>query len=166
MSATDDDDLGSLAQSSRKTELKKARTTMYVIGVLTLVVNLGLAFFAQNLVDSQFNEERQKLEQQGLQIDQQQFDEIKAQSITATRIAAFGFAAVGVAFLLIGVFIEAAPVPLTVLGLVLYIGGAAISAIADPSTLMKGLIIKIIIVVALVRAVQAALAYQREAEME
>ena len=34
----------------------------------------------------------------------------------------------------------------------------------DPATLLKGLIIKIIIIVSLVKAVQAAMAYQRAEE--
>ncbi len=55
------------------------------------------------------------------------------------------------------------PVPATVLGLVLYVGCAAVFGYLDPTTLAMGWLVKIIIVVALAKAIQSAVAYQREA---
>ncbi len=165
MSELEQDDLGSLAQSGRKVELKKARTTLYVIGVLTLVVNIGVAMLADSLVTSNLNKERDQLRQQGMEVDQAAFDQAKEQAVTATQLAAFGFAGLGVAFLVIGACLQMAPLPLAILALILYLGGVAISAMADPTTLAQGIIVKIIIIVALVKAVQTASAYQREAAM-
>ena len=56
------------------------------------------------------------------------------------------------------------PVPITVTSLILYIGAAIVFGVIDPSTLARGIIVKIIIVVCLAKSIQAAVAYQREQE--
>jgi hypothetical protein len=53
-------------------------------------------------------------------------------------------------------------VPATALGLILYVGAFAIFAAMDPASIAQGIIIKIIIIVGLVKALQSALAYQKE----
>lgn len=139
--------LGSLAQSARTSHLKSARTTLFVIGVLTIIANLGMAALAQNLVDQELRNEP---------------EQVKQQVVLVTQFVAGGFAAVGVIFLILGSLIYKAPVPCTVLALILYIAGQAISVLLDPTMLAKGAVVKVIIIVALVKAVQAALAYRRE----
>ena len=54
------------------------------------------------------------------------------------------------------------PVPCTITGLVLYLGANAAFGLMDPTSLARGLIVKIVIIVALFKAVQAAIAYQKE----
>jgi uncharacterized membrane protein YphA (DoxX/SURF4 family) len=157
------DGLGSLAQSSRKQNLKTARTTMFVVGALTIAANLFLALGAEKMVDLAFEKEIQKVRNQGMEVDPAAIGELKAQAVKSTRLAGFGFAAVGGVFILLGLFVYKAPVACTVLALVLYIAGWAISAVADPAQIVAGLLIKIIIIAALGKAVQAAIAYQREA---
>jgi hypothetical protein len=68
----------------------------------------------------------------------------------------------GVIFIILGVMVKSYPVPMTITGLVLYVLANAIFGLLDPAMLLQGVIIKIIVVVALIKAVQAALAYQRE----
>ena len=68
----------------------------------------------------------------------------------------------GVLYIVMGMFVKQYPVPLTIAALVLYIGSAAVFAILDPATLASGIIVKILIIVGLAKAVQAALAYERE----
>ena len=57
---------------------------------------------------------------------------------------------------------KAYPVPITVTAFVLYVGSAVVMALLDPEQIGRGLIMKVIIVFALVKAIQAAVAYQRE----
>lgn len=135
--ADDSDELGSLAQSSRKQHLKSARTTMYVIGAITIIANVGVALMADKFA-------------------------VLPEDIRSVQISGFGFAALGVVFVALGVMIYSAPVACTVLALILYIGGWAVTGIGNPAALAQGIVIKIIIVVALVKAIQAAVAYQRE----
>ncbi len=70
--------------------------------------------------------------------------------------------ALGVVFIILGVIVNRFPVPATIISLILYVGSALGFAALDPSTLARGAIIKIIIVVALIKAIQAALAYEKE----
>ena len=67
---------------------------------------------------------------------------------------------------MLGVYVKKFPVPATITGLVLYLGANAVFGLMDPTTLARGLIIKIFIIIGLFKAVQAAIAYQRESERE
>ena len=57
-------------------------------------------------------------------------------------------------------------VAVTVSALVIYVGSAIVFGILEPESLARGLIIKIIIIVALAKAIQTAAAYQRERDAE
>ena len=160
---SEDDELGSLADSARAKAVKTARTTLIAVGVLTIVANGFLAVAAESLVDSAFKKEINQLQQQGLQVDPAAVEGLKQEAVTSTRLTAIGFAGMGVVFIILGALVQRSPVVCTALGLVLYLAGAGITAMFDPSTLAKGFIIKIIIIVALVKALQAGLAAQREA---
>jgi len=138
MADIESDELGSLAQSGRKQHLKSARTTMFVIGAITIVANVVLALLAEKAPG------------------------VAPEDIRAVQISGFAFAGLGLVFVVLGLLIYSAPVACTVLALILYIGGWAISGLGNPAMLANGLIIKIIIVVYLVKAIQAAVAYQRE----
>ena len=146
--------LGSLAQSARSKQLKTARVTIFVIGVLTILANLGVAM----LSDSRIDEEAKKLQGQGMIVDQKAIEAAKRE----TQLTCAGFAAVGVVFIVMGFFVNAYPVPITISALVLYLAGNAISAVMDPTTIAQGIIIKIIIIAGLVRSIKAALEYERE----
>jgi hypothetical protein len=127
--------LGSLAQASRGQQLKSARTTLIAIGALTVVVNLIFMVLlpAQLPIAMGF-----------------------AMSIQGV------FVVLGAVFIVCGLLVKQFPVASTLTALVLYIVSALAMAALDPTMLARGIIIKIIIVVALVKAVQAAFAYQRE----
>jgi len=154
--------LGSLAQSARTNQLRSARTAMYFIGGLTILANLFVTFAAASMVESQLAAEVDQLQKQGLELDMGQLDEIKAGAIRSTQLVAVGFMGVGIIFCILGGYIYKYPVPCTVLALVLYLAGAAISAMIDPATVASGLVIKIIIIVVLAKAIQSALAYRRQ----
>jgi uncharacterized membrane protein (DUF485 family) len=81
----------------------------------------------------------------------------------------------GAVFILFGVIIHKFPVPITITSLVLYIGAIAIFAYiqiansgkgADQAAIIaalsEGIIFKIIIIVSFIKAIQAAISYQRE----
>jgi hypothetical protein len=126
----------------------------FVIGVLTILANLGVAM----LSDSRIDEEAKKLQGQGMVVDQKAIEAAKRE----TQLTCAGFAAVGVVFIVMGFFVNAYPVPITISALVLYLAGNAISAVMDPTTIAQGIIIKIIIIAGLVRSIKAALEYERE----
>lgn len=154
--------LGSLAQSARTNQLRSARTTMYFVGGLTILANLFMVFGAEGLVENNFAAEMRQLQQEGFELDMAKVEEIKASAIRSTQLMGVGFVGVGIIFCILGAYIYKYPVPATVLALVLYLSGAAISAMIDPATVASGLVIKIIIIVVLAKAIQSALAYRRQ----
>lgn len=151
MQETKPGSLGSLAQASRGQQLNSARTTLIVIGVLSLIVNLVL----MAMIPGQLRDELQK-NGQALNPEQMAIATNVAMAIQGM------FAFLGLVFILCGVLVKRFPIACTVTALVLYILSALVTAAFDPTTLARGLIIKIVIVVALFKAVQAAFAYQKE----
>jgi predicted RND superfamily exporter protein len=53
-------------------------------------------------------------------------------------------------------------VPITIISLVLYLGATAIFAYLAPETIAAGIIIKVIIIIGLAKAIQAAIAYEND----
>lgn len=142
---SDNDGLGSLAQSSRGSSLKSTRLTLFIIGGLTLALN-GYQFSnAENEVA-------------GANVPEENFEQV----LGFVRLIYAAGIAIGTAFVLCAIFLEKYPVPLTILSLVLYVGSIAGFAYLEPESLVRGAIIKVIIVVSLAKSVQTALAYERE----
>jgi hypothetical protein len=65
-------------------------------------------------------------------------------------------------FIACGLLVQRHPVPVTITALALYLGSMAIFGLVNPASLASGLIIKIFIVIGLFKAVQAAIAYQKD----
>ena len=137
--------LGSLAQSTRGNDLNKTRNILIVIGLLTLAIN---GFMFGNAMD--------EVRQAGIA------PEDEARVLGLVRLIYGAGIAVGLAFVICGVLVKKFPVPLTILSLVLYVGANAGFAFLDPTILMQGLVVKIIVVVALAKSVQTAMAYQKD----
>jgi hypothetical protein len=73
-------------------------------------------------------------------------------SIGALAVAMFGIAAM---FLGLAFWAKRNPLPAAIVGLVLYITVHLLDALADPTAIARGVLIKVIIVVVLVRAISA-----------
>ncbi len=147
--ANDQEELGSLAQSSRGNDLNQTRWILIVIGLLTTLANGFMFLNSENEV-------------QGIGVGQEDF----ARVLMLVRMI-YGVAiALGLFFIFAGIFVKKFPVPLTITSLILYIGGIAGFAVLDPTSLAHGAIMKIIIIVALVKSVQTAWAYQKDRASE
>ena len=148
--------LGSLAQSARLKHLNQARWILIIVGIIIAGFN---AFELANL-RAQFNAEVRK---KNLVIVNQAEVEKLLDIVRMIFIAAI---ALGVLFIVLGLLVKTYPVPTTIAGLVLYVLYVVCSLAVDPENIGKGLIIRIFLVVALVRAVQAAFAYQKDLQAE
>jgi hypothetical protein len=146
--------LGSLAQAARQKSLRQARGLLIIIGLLTAGVNIVMVFTMRE----QIRAEVAKVQAQGNLVDHQAVEAI----VRGGQVLAGGFVLMGIVFVALGLAVKAYPVPITVTAFVLYVGSAVVMALLDPEQIGRGLIFKIIIVVALVKAIQAAVAYQRE----
>src|SRR5262249_30341079 len=149
--------LGSLAQSARTNQLRSARGILYAVGILTVLVNLVFVVFAKSIVDSQFETELKELRGRGVMIDQGKLEEIRATAIRSTQLVNGIGVLMGAVFIACAVMVYTYPVPTTITSLVLYIGAAALFGVIDPTTLARGWIMKVLVIVGLFKAVQAAI---------
>lgn len=154
--------VGSLAQSARKKDLSRARNILIFIGVLTVIVNGIQLGMAEDQIREAFAQDVAAAETQGMVLDMDKVAELEESALSMARLIVGAAVAVGVVFIVLGAIVKKFPVVSTVTGLVLYVGSVAVFGMIDPSTLARGLVMKIIVVVFLAKAVQAAAAYQRE----
>jgi predicted RND superfamily exporter protein len=122
---------------------------------------VGLAM-SKKFVDEAIQERVNALRQQGMIEDPQQVEEVRASMLRITYLLSGVLIAIGVLFIIFGIAIYTKPVPITITSLVIYIGCMAIFGFLDPASLAQGIIVKIIIIAGLVKAVQAAIAYEKE----
>ncbi len=152
---------GSLAQAARSKELKRARNILVIIGILTVVANGIYASKAKTDVDKVIDKQVAEVRAKGMVVDTEQVNRVRTSAVRITYLVHGGATLLGVAFIVLGFMVKSFPVPATILGLILYLAGAAIFAYIDPTTLAQGLFFKIIVIVSLFASVKAALGYQR-----
>jgi len=158
---------GSLAQQSRGKDLKTASGILWFVGILTLLVNGYMFVNAQKEYDKLLNTE---LGRQGSSLSDirrrpaeeiAEFEAAYDQGLRLTRVIAGVTAFLGLVFIGCALMVKRKPVAATVTGLVLYVGALAAQLAFEPSSLPKGLIVKVFIIVGLVSAMRAALAFER-----
>jgi hypothetical protein len=133
---------------------------MAAIGSLAMASNACLFATAERSVQAQIDREIRGLPR-GYVADPVKVAEAKAREVRANRWLSAGGFVLGLLFLGCAAAVIRHPVPMTVAGLGLYLGGNAVFAVVDPSTLASGLPIKILVVAALIWAVQTATAAVR-----
>ena len=146
--------MGSLAQAARKQRLRSARFILIGIGILQIIVSLILI----SIIPSRVDEEIRELREQGHDVPR----ELRDQVIRTNRLLNSIPLAAGITFVVFGLAVYAKPVPITIASVIIYVGCNALFIFLEPSTITRGIILKIIIVVALVRAVQTAIAFEQE----
>jgi hypothetical protein len=99
-------------------------------------------------------------------VDQAELAKLKQSTVAAAKAIMGATIALGVLFIIFGILVKTYPVPITITSLVLYVGAAIIFGYLDPSTLARGWLIKLLIIVGLVKSIQSALAYQREQQRQ
>jgi hypothetical protein len=155
--------LGKLAHSARDKNLKQTRTTLLIVGVLMIIVQA--IFFVIEV--GQVRAEIQKQDQAaGGQIGQR---DLKQQELIAYGVLALFHGTtimVGCLFIVLAFFVQRYPVPISIVALALFVAVQALAAVLDPANLARGWILKIIVVVALVKSLQAGMAAQREKQAE
>jgi hypothetical protein len=153
--------LGSLAQSARGKHLKTARRIMIVIGVLMAIGQTVMFFIESGTIKDEIQKE---IRHRGLtgRVTQEEIQEAEQAGWRILLFIHGATALLGVVFIVLGFMVEKSPVAITATALVLFIGKEVIFALFSPINIVSGLIVKIIFIVALVKALQAAIAFQRE----
>jgi hypothetical protein len=155
----DDSDLprlGSLAQEARNKHLKQARTTLLVVGILIVLFQSVMCFL-------EFGQLTAELQKANPGATPAQIKQIETALQPFLILFHGGAIAVGVIFILLSFFVLKHPVPITVTALVLFILLQIVFTLADPMNLARGWLVKIIVLIALVKALQAGIASQKEA---
>jgi hypothetical protein len=160
--ASDSPSLGSLSQAARLKQLNVARGILLFVGIVTVIANAVFFAMIERHVDEAFNKEIQELRSRGMEVDPAEVAKLRESAIATAKLIQGAGVALGIVFIVLGVLVKTYPVPMTVTSLILYVGAGLVFGMIDPTTLYKGLIIKILIIVGLVKSVQAAIAYQRE----
>lgn len=159
--------LGSLAQSARSKKLKQARVILIVIGVLNIAGNLVFMLaLLPSFVKGELDKEIQKAKAQHMVVDQAKVKEVEALMMRYGYLGSVVGIGLGVVFVILGLIVKQYPVPATLLGLVLYIGTIIILALTDLQTISQGIILKVIFIACLLKALQAAIAYEKERAKE
>jgi hypothetical protein len=158
--------LGRLAQSARSTRLTGARNLMLFVGGLTVLVNLFFLVQVERegrriAADLRYKIDSVIYAPQGLGDLWHEYYQ-NDDAMRLSRLVNGGAIVVGLAFLVCAAKIRRAPVPATITALCLYLGATAIPAAFSTEILLQGLIPKVIVMLALMRAVGTALAYQKE----
>lgn len=143
-----------LGHQARGKQLSVARWILIVIGLLTAGVNI---FQVMN-VDELLNREIRNQGGNPAAVPKEIMDQARNMVVLMGGI----LSAVGIAFVIMGIAIYSFPVPITITALIIYVASAAIFAVLDPSSIVRGLIIKILIIVALAKSIGAATEYEKE----
>jgi hypothetical protein len=98
-------ELGNLAQAARTKQLKTARGILFFVGVITVLANAALIFFARNLVNSEIEKEVANLRGQGMEIDQNAIDEFREQAVRSVQVANGIGVLLGLVFIACGVYV-------------------------------------------------------------
>lgn len=130
-----------------------ARTILVIIGVVTAGLN---AYHAARVeVDV-----REALESSG---QYRYVSEAGVQTLVrSNRLIHWGGLVLGGVFLACGFLVREHPVSVTVLGLVLYLGGTAVFGVLSPPTLWQGFVVKLVFIVGLFKAMREAVKQQTE----
>jgi hypothetical protein len=160
--------LGSLADAERRRSLGRAKVILWIVGALTIAVHAFQLSTLQREYDRAIDSELRGREGASLvdvraldAAERAEFDEAYDKGLRLARVLLVASIALGVAFIICALVVDRRPVAATVTGLVLYLGSLAAGLAIDPSSVVKGLLIKILIIMGLVSAVRAALAVER-----
>jgi hypothetical protein len=166
--------LGSLAQKARGKQLNQARGILLVIGILTVLGNAALTLAAPEMINKEIEAEIQKQGGRGrVVVNEAVIQQVKHQAMMVVYIINGAFIVLGTLFIVFGLMVKRFPVPVTVAALVLYIlatvaqfGLMALEKQDQAAGRGVGIALRIIFIIALVKALQAALAYERERRAE
>jgi hypothetical protein len=154
--------LGSLAQSARRDNIRQARRFLVGAGVLLVLAHAVLFTLAEHTVRSEVDKELKKAGP-GANVDQAKLRQLEAEAVREIQLESGGAIALGAAFIVLGLMVQRFPVPATAVALVAAVAANVILAAHEPATIGRGIVLKVIIVIALVISFRAALAYEREA---
>jgi len=145
--------LGSLTQAARSKQLKTARGLLIFVGVW-LLLSLGFEWLTLDMQLHQLAKEHG--------VPEGRVPELREALMPAMYVISAIYVGLAVLYFIFAGVVRSHPVPITITALVIFVALLLIAAALDPASIAKGWLVKIIVIVGLAKAIQAALAYQRE----
>jgi hypothetical protein len=159
--------LKSLAQNVREKHLKSAGIVLLIIGALMAVIHVVLFIRTPIEVAQEIDKQLAPLGgRNSFQVDKVKLKQIEQFALMFGYAVYAGAALIGVALVVCGLLIKKYPVVTSILGLALYVVFQLIFTMINPAFLIQGILFKIIIIIALINAIKAAVAYERERNAE
>jgi len=159
--------VGSLAQSARFKRLKIARRILLTVGILTVGFNLLVFSIIGLRVDRSLDALVAGLTHHGHPVDGAKLERLKGSETRAAQLMTLGVMAVGMFYIVLSCVIKTFPVLATISALVIYVGTTIVFTILAPKlpsiyqlSDFISIALKLAIIVALFKAVQAAMGYQ------
>lgn len=158
------DNQGRPANSAGSKQLVLARTILLIVGVLTATVNIFIIANPRVMV-KKIIEKKIKTLPSGRVVDLVKMKEVEDKAVRTAKLVAGTSAMLGFLFIVLGIIVTKYPVPVTILALILYIGGIVVFGFLEPLTVMQGWIIKLLIIFGLVKSLQSTTTYRRSKRM-
>ena len=152
--------LGSLAQSARIKELNNARNMMFLAAALLVILSVVELATLRGQANQFIRQNPGKLPPN---VNVQQFEDL---IVLFGRIFAVGIMALGGIYVVFGFLVKKFPVPITIIGLCIYVVFNLVLAVLNPATLGQWWVLKLIIIVGLAKGIQSAVVYQKEKRFE
>ena len=162
--------LGSLTQAARSKQLNFGPIDSFCHWNLDDFGLRRFIFLTKSQVETMVSEQIGKLPP-GAVADPVKVQELEHRLLVINYVIRGIGLLLGGVFVILGLIVKQFPVPITIIGLVLYIGSFILFAViygllgdagSFTESLTTGIPVKIIIIISLAKAIQAALAYERE----
>jgi hypothetical protein len=165
----------SVPQIPRVKALNRARRTLMIVGVLTIIIHTVAFFAAEKLLTQQTaiqmrkNQSKVTLEQvRALPVAARtSFDQVWSRSLQKIRLINGAWALVGIGFVVCATMVYKKPIVATATGLGLYVGSFAVQYALAPEVFSGGLssaiLIKVLMTLGLIGALRAAITVEKQA---
>jgi hypothetical protein len=153
------------AKQGYQQKIKSGRTTILVVGILLFLNTAVIYFIPQGDLRKAENEVRMAKGNEEYDQDlvlAQEREIAKARGLIRLFVGAFFLLAC--TFIGLWVWAKSKPLPATLTALILFIALQAFNLAVEPETMIRGILVKVIVLVALVSAVSAAAKYQKMSE--
>lgn len=151
----------SITQKLYRDQLRTVRVTLFVIGAIAVVANWSRFANVPTEVSAIIQGEIRELGPEVV-MEQEELDAWKEAAIHQGRLIFGTSACLGLAFILLAIFINRAPLLVTVAGLFSFLALHTVFALLEPDTLGHSVVFKVAAVILLARGAYVAIAHQSQ----
>lgn len=152
--------LGSLATQQHQQHIKSARGIIMFVAIVTLIF-AAYQWYTLSDIIQKFETDLAKLRNDPTMIVDENVVKQNRDIFATAKMQVFGIAITGFIFFGIFFWVPHNPFAACLTALIIYVASHLVDAVLDPTSLQRGIIIKILFVIALTQGVKSGLAYKR-----